>query len=625
MHWQNSFNDSKKDIKQTWNKINTILGRNKDKNNFPDIFKHENNQYNSEKDISNGFNDYFVNVGPKLSSRIPDTQYVSPRQLHNLPHSFYLTPTSELEVISVINKLKPKSSYGYDEISAKMIKDNSNSIAAPLTYIVNLSFKTGIFPDDLKRAKVIPIFKSKNNATFENYRPISLLPTFSKIAERLVYNRLYKYVKSNCLLNSAQYGFQKKLSTEFAILELQNRIINNLSDDCFCIGIFIDLSKAFDTLDHSILLDKLNSIGIRGIAHNWLASYLENRTQFTEYLSCHSELRNVSCGVPQGSILGPLLFLLYINDLTTACKDSKPILFADDTTLIYHDIDEQVLHNKVNSELDTLYNWFASNKLSLNIEKTQLVKFERSRPRIIPDYLPHIKINNTIIHESDFVKFLGVYIDKSFSWKEHISRKCSQISKIVGTLSRLKNILPNKVLVTIYNSLILPCISYGAVAWGNTDPKQTKRLNILQKRAVRIIDRQKYNSHTSPILKKLKLLTAKDIFQLEYCKIFAKFCLGELPPYLTEQLMRTERTESSYNMRHTSNILPPLTRNKQQEQVISFRIASAWNSLPESIKSFRSTPTTIKTFCKHFKDYKINNYQVKCNIPNCYICSITNP
>ena len=501
IHWHNTFEISKNDIKQTWKNINNILGRNNDKSNFPDTFTTDNKTYHTNSEIACGFNTYFVNVGPNLANKISasGTTTTNTTIETNYPNSFYLTPTTPEEVNNIINKMKPKTSFGHDDIAPKLAKATHLSISKPLAHITNLSFQTGIFPSDLKKAKVIPIYKCKDKSNFCNYRPISLLPTFSKIIERLVYNRLYKYIQINKILDPVQYGFQSKLSTEHAIIELQNRIIKNLAENKHCIGIFIDLSKAFDTLDHTIMLNKLYKYGIRGLAHSWFSSYLHNREQFTDYLSSKSSIENVSCGVPQGSILGPLLFLLYMNDLTSICKECRPILFADDTTLLYNDTDLHNLIQKINNELKLISNWFAINKLSLNIDKTQFISFRTSVTSGEPNMNDSLRleINGHKISKVDNAKFLGLYFDSKMKWDYHISKKCNQISKTLTVMTKLKNYLPKWTLVTLYNSLILPHMTYGIVAWRNANASLIKRMTILQKRAIRTISGSKYNSHTN--------------------------------------------------------------------------------------------------------------------------------
>jgi hypothetical protein len=626
MYWHNTFDLARNDIKLTWKNINTILGRNNKKTHFPEVFKYNNSDFKSPHEIADGFNSFFTNIGPNLASKISNPITNNRYTLTtNLPHSFYLNPTCSPEVISVINKLKPKTSSGSDGISPKLIKGNSMTISEPLAHIINLSFKEGIFPQDLKVTKVIPIFKSKDHSNFENYHPISLLPTFSKIFERLVYNRLFKYINANQILTTAQYGFQRKLSTEQAIIELQNRVIENLSSKKFCLGIFIDLSKAFDTLNHRILLDKLFSYGIRGISHKWFTSYLHNRTQYTEYLSCKSSMGNVCCGVPQGSILGPLLFLLYMNDVVSVCQKCSPILFADDTTLLYSNANQETLSEIVNNELKSISDWFACNRLSLNIEKTQYVYFRKTHSNLhsdgTNDNLPILKVNNEVISRVEVVKFLGVYIDEYLKWDKHIMKKANQVSKAVGTISRLKSILPKTVLLTLYNSLILPHMTYSIVAWGNSSKSAMKRLQILQKRTICIVMGAKYNSHTSPIFKSLNLLCLQDIFELENCKLYMKYCSNDLPQYLKEKLLITP-TQHYYDMRNSNNnLISPRIHSKLEEQLISHKVAKVWNSQPDSIKLLRNTSKSLKHFITTFKNYKLNSYESLCHTHNCYICN----
>jgi hypothetical protein len=411
-------------MKNTWKILNSILSRHSNKKEFPNHFTVNGKKVINKDEIANKFNDFFVNIGPELASKIT-SQAPNP---HNLPHvnlvnSFYLSPTTTEEIISIIKILKPKTSCGYDGISPKFIKSCSlHTIAAPLAHIANTSFRNGKFPTDMKKTKVIPIHKSNDPSQMNNYRPISLLPAFSKIIERLVHNRLTKYLTLHSLLSPSQYGFQKNLSTELAILEIQDRIVHALNNKQWCIGIFLDLSKAFDTLDHSLLLSKLSHYGIRGTSLTWFKSYLQDRWQYVSYENCSSIYKLMVCGVPQGSILGPLLFIVYLNDLDKVNGNYQMLCFADDTNMLHVGADLNLLIPEINSSLKKINDWFSFNKLSLNISKTNFMIFHSSRKKI-PGTIPIIEIDNQPLNRVESCKFLGVYIDQNLSWKVHLRVK----------------------------------------------------------------------------------------------------------------------------------------------------------------------------------------------------------
>jgi len=331
------------------------LGRLVNKNNHRNIsfdFKVNGNSCADPTTIVNTFNEYFSNVGKNLASKIPVS---TPSHVSYLKgsysSSFALYPTSVHEIIDVTKQLPNKKSSGFDEITVDILKQSIISIAEPLTLIVNASFSTGIVPRLIKIAKVCPVYKGGAKDEFSNYRPISVLPSMSKIFEKLVYNRLSKYLTKLNILSQYQYGFRSNHSTYMALLDFYNKVSKCIDDKNIAIGVFIDLQKAFDTLDHSVLLSKLAHYGVRGISHTWFSNYLVNRKQYIYLNNCVSDYSSVVCGVPQGSILGPLLFLLYINDIVNCSRMLYFTLFADDTNLLYFDKDSSRLVSLLNNEL----------------------------------------------------------------------------------------------------------------------------------------------------------------------------------------------------------------------------------------------------------------------------------
>ena len=290
--------------------------------------------------------------------------------------SLFFTPTDEEEIFKIVRTLKSGRSTGYDGISMNLLKKVITYIIAPLTYIFNLSISTGKCPNSLKIAKVIPIYKKDDPSLLTNYRPISILPSISKILEKIIYKRLYIFLNVNNLLVPNQFGFRKKHSTDYAIIQLLNKVTECFSNKKHLIGIFMDLSKAFDTIDHDILIYKLKRYGIHGLALSWIIDYLYNRKQYVSFQSSVSSKSNITCGVPQGSILGPLLFLVYINDIINSSSLLSFILFADDTNIFYSNKNFETLINVLNIEISKVLHWFLCNKLSLNISKTNFIRFK---------------------------------------------------------------------------------------------------------------------------------------------------------------------------------------------------------------------------------------------------------
>ena len=314
LYYQDLFSGYRDNMQKTWSVIKRILNKSRGCVSRS-MLKHDNETITDDYSIANTFNNFFVNVGSDLANRIPDSP-ISPYKYMKteIMNSIFLETVSPEELLEVIKGLK-HSAVGYDELDAQHIKSSSSIIIQPLLHICNLSFTHGVVPDAMKIAKVIPLFKSGNYMKVNNYRPVSILPVLSKILERLMYNRLMKFVEDFDILYDFQFGFRKCHSTFMALASSVNHIVNALQFGKYSIGVYLDFSKAFDTLNHDILFLKLNHYGIRGIALDWIKSYMVNRKQYVMYNDNSSDIGSITCGVPQGSILGPLLFLLYVNDL----------------------------------------------------------------------------------------------------------------------------------------------------------------------------------------------------------------------------------------------------------------------------------------------------------------------
>ena len=316
-YYENLLIEQKNNIMGTWKVLNEVIKKRPQTNKLPETMVKDEINLNNMKDIVNGFNNFFVNIGPDLAEKIkaPADMTMYDTMGDTNINTMFLNPVTEAEIIKIVNSFKNKNSTDYSHISMMLLKRIVKYIATPLTFICNLSFTEGAFPDSMKTAKIVPIFKSGDKKQFTNYRPVALLPQFSKILERLFVNRLNTFIDKYELLSNSQYGFRKKRSTSGALMQITEEFTNTVEKRETTIDVYIDLKKAFDTIDHNILIKKLDWMGIRGTANNWIKNYLENRQQFVQCGEHKSDLLNVVCGIPQGSILGPKLFILYINDI----------------------------------------------------------------------------------------------------------------------------------------------------------------------------------------------------------------------------------------------------------------------------------------------------------------------
>ena len=453
--------------------------------------------------MSNKFNDYFINIGSTLAAQIPTSGPSFKRYLLEAnTESIFLTPTDEQEIRKIILDTR-NSAPGHDKITSKVIKPIIDILTTPLTYITNLSFTEGVFPSELKIAQVLPLYKSNDPMLFNNYRPISLLPYFSKLFERLMYNRLINFIEKHKLLYQYQFGFRRNHFTFMALVILLENITTALDNTEVAVGILKDFRKAFDTVEHSILLDKFYHYGIRGNALQWFNSYLTNRYQYVKYNNTASDMKKITCGVPQGSILGPLLFSLYINDIASVSNILSSILFADDTTLFCSSKNLQELTAIVNNELANIMQWLNANKLSLNIDKTNFMLF---RPKGKNEICPSTHICGANIIEVDSAKFLGIVIDIRLNWVEHVKCISRKIAKGVGIIIKARKSFESVTLLNLYNALIFPYISYGIQVWGTAAALHLNRLYVLQKKIIRIVCGVHPRTHTDPLFKLLGIL-----------------------------------------------------------------------------------------------------------------------
>ena len=409
------------------------------------------------------------------------------------------------EVRNLLRKLNGRKAAGLDKIPCKLLKVAADIIAPSLTKIYQRSIISGIFPLEWKLARVTPVFKKGKMNNPCNYRPISVIPTVAKIFEKIVYDQLYNYLNENNLLTSCQSGFRSLHSTLTALIETTNNWSVNIDDGLLNGVVFIDLQKAFDTIDHSILVCKLCNYGIDQTSLRWFRSYLSDRTQKCSVNGHLSNAASVSCGVPQGSNLGPLLFLIYINDLPNCLSVASPNMFADDTNITVAADSLTELENKINLDLENLNRWLVANRLSLSVAKTEfMVIGSHQRVRASGNEEINVEISGKSITRVRKVKSLGLLIDEHLTWKDHVDETVKKISKAIGALKRVRPFISVKTALQIYHALIRPYFDYCSSVWGECSVTLCDKLQKLQNRAARVITRSGYDVSAKHLLISLR-------------------------------------------------------------------------------------------------------------------------
>ena len=534
-YYNNKLSECSGDSKKMWEIINNIRG--KSRREIKPYFTLDDQKITSRRIIANEFNKYFVSIASKLNENYIDggialtgvpsfTDYL-PRAC---PSSIFLSDCNQYEIMGIIDELKNGKS---SDIPVHVIKKSSKIISPYLAMYFNNCMQTGVFPDELKVGRISPIYKKDNEELFENYRPISTLPIFGKILEKLIYRRLYSFLITKGIITENQFGFRKGHSTSHALNYSVNHIESLLKEKKHVLGIFLDLSKAFDTISHTKLLHKLNRYGIRGNALDLIKSYLSNRTQYVSVLDENSDCLPVEWGVPQGSVLGPLLFIIYINDLCNVSNNGKLILFADDTNVFVAANTRKEAYNLANELISSISQYMKCNLLHINAKKCCYMYFnpnKREDESSVNKDLErlNISIDNSVIVRVKTAKFLGVIIDDKLSWKPHIEALNKKLKSACGRIFRIKNCLPSKLHKQIYHTLFKSHLTFAISVWGGVSEKTTEPLFITQKRCIRMMfgdtesyqDKLKTSARSRPI--DCKLIGSKTMFNSS--KLHVKPC-----------------------------------------------------------------------------------------------------
>ena len=596
-YFQKKFNSTKDDIKATWKTINNILKPNRNKRTKINKIVQEGVSYDSDQGISNVINEYFANIGSKIA-HMNDSNF-SDHKLFlrgNFPQSFFINPISPVDVCQVVKSLKNKSC-GIYGLPIKILKSVNDIISPALSIIINSSFSSGIFPDVLKYAKVTPIKKPGNSTNISNYRPISILPPISKIFEKIIHKQLYSYLENNQILYKDQFGFRTNRSTTQAILNFVQNLYDSLDKNHIVLSIFLDFKKAFDCVNHKILLSKLEFYGVRGVALAWFESYLSNRKQSTIIGNTESNLLTIKNGVPQGSILGPLLFLILINDLPNSSNIFKFILFADDSTL---SLEIPTLNcetiSVINNELNNLNRWLVSNKISINTDKTKFIIFSYRKNL---NFSPLIKIGGATIRSTNNIKFLGVFVDRHLKFNDHAKYISSKLGKSIGILFRLNKYLPKEILKILYYTLVQPYFNYAIEVWFSTFDYVNNKLNILQKRACRVINNLSYYDHTLGAFKSMSILKLNELHFFRISILMYKSLNNN-----TNNSNKTHFQIHQHDTRGKNNLEIPRYNRTASQFCLNYVGVKVWNDIPKKIQEAKS----LFTFKKKLKIYLLSKY-----------------
>ena len=546
------FEKYKDNSRKQWQMINSLLNRNKKGNGFINrIVDLDGNSKNKSDDIAESFNKYFCNIASNLkqSSICPEGMGNSTYNefLKNpVSNSMHLNDTDSSEVYDIIKQLKNKTTRD-KKISALKIANDSYLFTAALAGIINKSFQQGIFPEELKIAKVVPVYKEGPKTDVSNYRPISLLSSLSKIYEKIMHARILNFLNSNNSLFEMQYGFRPGRSCEHALLNAQNTLLDSMNKRQISLLLLIDFSKAFDMVDHGILLKKLHHYGIRGPPLNWLRSYLRNRKQFVSVNNTDSSTVDITYGVPQGSILGPLLFIIYINDIPEISSFAKFILYADDANIIVtaNTLDE--VYHHLQCLITNLVKWVYCNGLALNLKKTKYMIFSRSKV----DLPCPLIISQRPIERQEETRFLGVIVDEKLNWSRHVKTILSKMSRYVGIMYKIKKLLPLTARLQIYHSFIQSHINYCSLVWGFCCKSNIESIFIKQKKGMRAVIPGfiNYNyrdgiipGHTKTFFNEYKILTVHNIIVLNALIMIEK--TRTFPSLLPPSILATIPTNS---------------------------------------------------------------------------------
>lgn len=592
------FNDklmeNKNNLSKMWKTLKLLGYSNRLNTKTSNISLKTDGKITSEKiEVANSLNDYFSTVAKNLVTKLSiktDRFGVAHIQDHYAKkgvqtNAFSFKKVTEETVLKKLLELNPTKATGVDNMPARFLRDAAQVISPSITHIVNLSIESGKFPSELKLARVIPLYKKGSKQDHGNYRPVSILCVMSKIIEKIIYEQIDQYITSHNLLYEFQSGFRKSHSTDTCLLFLTDYIKKEIDRGNLCGMVMLDLQKAFDTVDHSILLRKLTAMGFNGMATNWASSYLRGREQRVEVGGVLSDLRTMDCGLPQGSVLGPLFFLLYINDMQSACSCDL-LLYADDSALMVSNKNKAVIESRLSMELENVSQWLSENRLSLHIGKTESILFSTSRKQKNQEGFK-VQLGSSVVTSTKSVVYLGCTLDNTLSGESMSKKVVVKVNHRIKFLARNSKYLDRKALRALAGALVQCHFDYACLSWYDSAPSNMKiRLQTAQNKLVRIVLQLPTRTHLDqPHFNSLGWLRVdKRVSMLKLCIVY-KISKGEVPSYLNNYFQYVKNNHSHDTRGRDTNIVPfRFKLISYGQQTFLYSAAVLWNSLPSSIK-----------------------------------------
>ena len=496
-------------------------------------------------------------------------------------------------ILNAIKQLKNGKAAGPDKVPTTIVKDVGDLVSKPLSMIFNSSLANGMFPDIWKLARVTPIFKSGAKKDVNNYRPISVISIFSRILERIVHDQMFDFLLENNVITKNQSAFRKLYSTITSLICSTDYWYENIDCKKLNLTIFLDLRKAFDTVDHKIMVEKLRRYGIRNTAGNWFQSYLDHRKQFCSVNGQRSKTSEVTCGIPQGSCLGPLLFIIYLNDFEKCLKFSQANIYADDTSVTIASDDVEKLVFEAQQELLNLSEWMRINKLSPNPAKTEYMVIGHSRKVNALNISSTLTLNDSDIKRVTKTKSLGVTVDENLKWDEQYKIVKGKICGGLASLKKLKNIIPQTKLCSVYYAIVESHLRYANVIWGSLPKTKLDNLQRLQDRARSIIESARFKDNWS-----CDWLSVENLIHFDRSVMTYKI-MNKLSPESLWDKFQQRSSQSNYATRHCRDLLIPRLNTEHAKKGYYYSAVKVWNDIPVNIREL----PTISRFKKELKEY----------------------